>query len=349
MEEKKKNTSLYIIIAILLVLTLCLSGYIIYDKIIKDKNTEPTQEQNYLTGKINLNDYCTNNENCKKELGNINIDNQSLKLSIDFEYSDKKNIKGNITLGNKTLNLLDLSYFDSKNSFDGFEIYQNYLILYASSLDTLKNDNSKCELKDYTMYIFDYNLKEISSLKGYTQNNAFTDFKIENDYLYFYSLNGFTGILDYNKINFEDLLKKNYDNNEYISSIKECKVDIGLETTTNEMVGTWSDNNSNEFTITNIENNTITFSWLIYRLALIDNVTLPLENDKAIFYYHDENNDEPYCRKATIELKENSISIKVENSTLEEVNKNPSLDKTDLISGGEYIQLGQYNFSTKNE
>lgn len=119
--------------------------------------------------------------------------------------------------------------------------------------------------------------------------------------------------------------------------------------------GTWTDG-ENEFTVRNIGNDLITFTWFIYRTASIDDVTLPFKDNKAVFYYHgyDDKNfnsknedDEFYCRKATVELKKNSISIKVENSTLEESNKNMSLDKTDLFGGGVYIEPGQYNFTTK--
>lgn len=130
-----------------------------------------------------------------------------------------------------------------------------------------------------------------------------------------------------------------------------------LKTDYSKYFGTWSDNNSNEFTVKNIGNDLITFTWFIYRTASIDDVTLPFKDNKAVFYYHgyDDKNynskhedDEFYCRKATVVLKENSIYIKVENSTLAESNENISLDKTDLFGGGVYIQPGEYNFTTKN-
>ena len=120
--------------------------------------------------------------------------------------------------------------------------------------------------------------------------------------------------------------------------------------------GTWSDNNSNEFTVKNIGNDLITFTWFLFRTAVIEDVTLPFKDNKAVFYYHgyDDKNynsknedDEFYCRKATVELKENSISIKVENSTLAESNENISLDKTGLFDGVVYIQPGEYNFTIK--
>lgn len=120
--------------------------------------------------------------------------------------------------------------------------------------------------------------------------------------------------------------------------------------------GTWSDGSENEFTVRNIGNDLITFTWFIFRAASIDDVTLPFKDNKAVFYYHGfhDNNfngknedDEFYCRKATVELKENSISVKVENSTLEESNKNMELDKTDLFNGGVWIEPDQWNFTTK--
>ncbi len=129
-----------------------------------------------------------------------------------------------------------------------------------------------------------------------------------------------------------------------------------LKTDYSKYFGTWSDGTENEFTVKNIGNDLITFTWFIYRTASIDDVELPFKDNKAVFYYHgyDDKNfnskdedDEFYCRKATVELKENSISIKVENSTLAESNKNMSLDKTDLFGGGVYIQPGQYDFTMK--
>ena len=120
--------------------------------------------------------------------------------------------------------------------------------------------------------------------------------------------------------------------------------------------GTWGDNNNNEFTVKNIGNDLITFTWFIYRTASIDDVTLPFEDNKTFFYYHgyDDKNfnsvnedDEFYCRKATIELKEDSVFVKVENSTLEEANNYISQDKTDLFGGGVYIGPGEYNFTIK--
>ena len=68
-----------------------LGGYIVYDKIISNKdmdtketnnnsnnktdNTESvnTKEKSTLTGKINFNDYCPKIGDCKKDIGNINL------------------------------------------------------------------------------------------------------------------------------------------------------------------------------------------------------------------------------------------------------------------------------------
>ena len=74
--------------------------------------------------------------------------------------------------------------------------------------------------------------------------------------------------------------------------------------------------------------------------SLCINLPIPFKDNKAVFYYHgyDDKNfnskngdDKFFCRNATVELKKNSISIKVENFTLTESNKNMSLDKTDLF------------------
>ena len=88
MEEKKSNTSLYIIIVVLCLLVLGLGGYIAYDKIISNKDTDTketnnnsnnktesvnTKEESTLTGKIDFNDYCPKTGDCKKDIGNINL------------------------------------------------------------------------------------------------------------------------------------------------------------------------------------------------------------------------------------------------------------------------------------
>ena len=242
MENQKRNTVLYILIITLFVLVLALGGYIVYDKIINDKeigsdsnlNTENANnnvEQDLnLKGKVSLNDYCPMSGGCEKELGNININNQKLKLSVNLKNLNTENVSGDIILGTKKINISNLSYFEHEKVIDGFEVYQNYLILYTSSLDTIKNDKGNCQVRGYMMYILDSNLEEVSGLAGYTQNSAFKDFKIENDYLYYYGLSlGFStdsenpSTLIYSKINFNDLLSKKYDNFDFISSINECK------------------------------------------------------------------------------------------------------------------------------
>lgn len=240
MDKDKSNINLYIIISILCVLVLCLGGYIVYDKMVNNKeissnnNTENTnintdtkvENNSNLVGKISFNNYCTNNTVCEKEIGNININNQTLKLSVNFKNLNTENVSGYIILGSKKLNISNLSNFGTEKVIDGFEIYQNYLILYMSSLNTMKNNSSNCEVKGYMMYILDSNLEEVSGLAGYTRNNAFKDFKIENDYLYYYVLstaNGYPATLVYEKINFNDLLNKKYDSADFISNINECK------------------------------------------------------------------------------------------------------------------------------
>lgn len=240
MDNHKNNTILYTLIIILCLLVLGLGGYIVFDKI-SDKQinsnansansnsatgVEDSKEDSYLTGKINFNDYCTNNSTCEKEIGNININNQTLKLSVNIKNVNTENISGDITLGTKKLNISNLSYFGTEKVIDGFEVYQNYLILYMSSLDTMKSNNSNCEVKGYMMYILNSDLEEVSGLAGYTKNSALKDFKIENDYLYYYALsteNGYPATLVYEKINFNDLLNKKYDSANFISNINECK------------------------------------------------------------------------------------------------------------------------------
>lgn len=250
MEEKKSNTSLYIIIVVLCLLVLGLGGYIAYDKIISNKDTDTketnnnsnnktesvnTKEESTLTGKIDFNDYCPKTGDCKKDIGNINLNNKILKLSVDIKDVNTENVSGTINLGEKEIDISTLSYYGTEKRIDGFEVYQEYLILYMSSLETTKTASSNCEIRGYMMYFLDNNLKEVSGLSGYTKENPMTDFKIEDGYLYNYALTSnipkdavnitHTNVLIYEKTNIDKIINKNYeDSSEYISTINECQL-----------------------------------------------------------------------------------------------------------------------------
>lgn len=93
-------------------------------------------------------------------------------------------------------------------------------------------------------------------------------------------------------------------------------------------IGKWIDTNEcSELNILAIGNEQLAFSWAIYRLASIDNTVIPIENHKAEFYfqgYDDKNYNskqdegEHFYRRATIQLENTSINIKIENVTASE-------------------------------
>ena len=119
--------------------------------------------------------------------------------------------------------------------------------------------------------------------------------------------------------------------------------------------GTWeNESNSSGLEIKSIENNVIVFTWFIYRIASIDDVALPIENNKAVFYYSgvDDSNynnviedNEHYYRKAILELKDNEVTVTVKEVTAEEYNNNLNLEKE--FSGGLYITEGEYVYNKK--
>jgi len=92
---------------------------------------------------------------------------------------------------------------------------------------------------------------------------------------------------------------------------------------TQKYIGLWYDTDKHsELTISSIIKGTCLFSWSIYRLTGIDNVTVSLENNKGSFYYQGyedknfnsmEDEGEHFYRKATISFDDDTITIKVEN------------------------------------
>ena len=253
MEEKKSNTSLYIIIVILCLLVLGLGGYIVYDKILDNKEvdtkennkeksdndntkkTDNTNDTSVLTGKIDINDYCPKTGDCKKEIGDIKINGNTLKLSVDLNNINTENVSGFIKLDSKEIDISKLRYYSMEKRFDGFEVYGDYLIVYTSDLETMETANKECQIRGYMMYFLDSNLSEVSGLASYTKDNPLNDFKIEDGYLYNYALTSnipkdavnitHTNVLIYEKTNIEKIINKNYeDSSEYISTINECQL-----------------------------------------------------------------------------------------------------------------------------
>lgn len=120
-----------------------------------------------------------------------------------------------------------------------------------------------------------------------------------------------------------------------------------------DFIGTWENSETlNEITIKNVTNNSITFTWFLYRLAGIDDdTTLNFTNGKATFYFegYDDKNfdsihseDEKYIRKATIKLDENGVSVNVEE--VEALDPNyPVLEPAGFV----YVKEGIYTHPSK--
>lgn len=118
-------------------------------------------------------------------------------------------------------------------------------------------------------------------------------------------------------------------------------------------VGTWYNSTTqNEITIKSVTNNSITFTWFLYRLTGIDDdTTINFSNGEAIFYFegYDDKNfdsknteDEKYIRKATIKLDENGVNVNVEDvKSLD--NNYLVLDEPSLV----YITKGLYSHPEK--
>ena len=122
-----------------------------------------------------------------------------------------------------------------------------------------------------------------------------------------------------------------------------------------DYIGTWYNSNTqNEITIKNVTDNTITFTWFLYRLAGIDDdTTIGLTDGKAIFYFkgYDDKNfdskyseDEKYIRKATITLDENGVSVDV--IEVESIDQRYTvIEQSDLV----YVTEGIYTHPIKRK
>lgn len=152
---------------------------------------------------------------------------------------------------------------------------------------------------------------------------------------------------------------KEYDFKE----LKTTKIETTKRTTNKEIskddyseyLGMWEDG-FGDVEIKNVGNGYITFSYNIIRLGGIDEATVPFSNGKGIFYFHgysDSNyndvkeDNEYYYKKGTIELKDKTVVINIEDVTHEELNKNLELDKSNIMSGAIYVS--GHTFTEKNK
>ena len=184
---------------------------------------------------------------------------------------------------------------------------------------------------------------EITSIKSEKQNSSLEEnSKIENSN---------TESNEVNTVKKEEKTENTNSNKVEENQSKNKTNTVGYS----KYYGTWeNESNSSGLEIKSIENNVIVFTWFIYRIASIDDVALPIENNKAVFYYSgvDDSNynnviedNEHYYRKAILELKDNEVTVTVEEVTAEEYSNNLNLEKE--FSGGVYITEGEYVYNKK--
>ena len=241
-EQPKKKGNKALLIILLIVILLAGAGCAYYFLIVKQQgnntNTNTTTttsatgdtttteattttavKETALTGKINIVDYCNNKTDCDKEIGDVKIGDQTVKLSVNIKNVNTDNKTGKITLGSKSINFADID--STWPIIDGFEVYDKYFIIYTSA-DRTDNDRDliDCEIRSYKIYVYDDDLKLVRELSGYTMNNAYKDFKIENGILYLYEMD--REAMRYEKIKFSDFVDENGPEAEIISNVSSC-------------------------------------------------------------------------------------------------------------------------------
>ena len=229
MKEKKKGNIIPLLIIVIVVLIIVVG--LILGKSINgnDKNKENNKEENTklekLTGKQEFSKYCNKSETCKKEIGIVTINNKDLKLSVNIENFNTNKMHGTISLGSNKLTLPGLEESSYTKSLDGIEVYKDYLIVYTSELKAL--EYASCDelngIREYQIFVFDSEGKEKTGLTGYTIKNAFSDIKIEDDNIYYYSIASTGKAITYNKISFDDFLNRNWEAKTIVKNAKECK------------------------------------------------------------------------------------------------------------------------------
>ena len=242
-EPKKSKSNNMILIVLLIIILLAGAGaayyFLIYKQQRNNTNTNTTTttsangdttttteattttavKETALTGKINIVDYCNNKTDCDKEIGDVKIGDQTVKLSVNIKNVNTDNKTGKITLGSKSINFADID--STWPIIDGFEVYDKYFIIYTSA-DRTDNDRDliDCEIRSYKIYVYDDDLKLVRELSGYTMNNAYKDFKIENGILYLYEMD--REAMRYEKIKFSDFVDEDGPEAEIISNVSSC-------------------------------------------------------------------------------------------------------------------------------
>lgn len=195
--------------------------------------TESVETEKYISGKIDLKSLCGTSE-CNKTIGNVLLNGNTYELSVNLNNTDTYQTTGTIKIGDKSLNVRSMDLIEETfiyGHIEGFEIYNNYFIVYLKSIS---NDNENYH--GYRIQVYDENLTLISGMDGYTCG-SFEDFKFENDIL---TYNAFSTYIDPNiydaksninnydtfnvvsTISIDDLVNKNYDNSKVVGYNYNC-------------------------------------------------------------------------------------------------------------------------------
>lgn len=142
MEKEKNNISLYVIIVILSIITICLAGYIVYDKLLNDKETPINNNNNESIENNNITNVITNTE-AETILKNLYND------AIRHIYNEQTAYCGEST--NETISLNGFTYKKS-TTFNNLNELENYLKKYmTTNLLLNSNYNKKITIDENTI------------------------------------------------------------------------------------------------------------------------------------------------------------------------------------------------------
>ncbi len=155
----------------------------------------------------------------------------------------------------------------------------------------------------------------------------------------------------------DEKLPVDENNNEQVTEKLPSDQNVNKVTDYSKYIGAWStSDNEGNIEIKKIDSESITYTWSIFRIGRVKDITLPLKDNKATFYYQGfddknfnskEEQGEHYIRKATIQLLKDNVTITVENATSKELSENITLDKTDSTNGFVYVTPEKYTFIKK--
>lgn len=341
----KKGVKILIIILGLVIIGLI--SYIAVDKLILSKDKEEKKDNNIVeTEKV-------------EELEKVESSDKDVEARVLKEITDERHLKS-MNINKDDISIFQYCTVDTEYGPIVFILIsfleegkaQKGVVYYAKE----SNDGISYRLIEDTKYLsdsiaYDSNKKILKLSASYHDRTRVNYFELKKDAI------------------FEEIdLAVKEESKEY--NFKELKLmDIKLDKDTtkkedtkstetadySKYVGRWN-GTSGDVEIKTIGNGYISFSWGVIRLGGMDDVTIPFSEGKGTFYFqgYDDSNynnvnedDEHYSRKGTIELKDNTVVIKIEEVESGEISKDIQLDKTSSMSGAVYLVPGTYTHNEK--